>query len=181
MGFFDVLLGNGIDGIETVKRIHQMDPKMYAILVTAYQDRHVNSIQKVFGRDFEDRWDYLNKPSLKGRFCKRPAIWFRCETSAVKKSSNRREIDEMKLKFNENEKLLTIAAVARSVGHEFGNILLQIMGRADLSRGGAAPEMKSALDTILTATEHASQVLDRFKSLARPAEVKHHFEKLSLN
>ena len=47
-----------------------------------------------------------------------------------------------------SEKSLTIAAVARSVGHEFGNILLQIMGRADLSRDGNAETMKAGLDTI---------------------------------
>src|SRR5258708_7975581 len=38
MGFFDVLLGPGMDGIETVKRVHELDSEMYAILVTAYQD-----------------------------------------------------------------------------------------------------------------------------------------------
>jgi len=116
----------------------------------------------------------LNKPFSEGEILQKARNMVSMWNIRSQEEQHRREIDEMKLKFNENEKLLTIAAVARSVGHEFGNILLQIMGRADLSRGGAAPEMKSALDTILTATEHASQVLDRFKSLARPAEVKHH-------
>ena len=66
LGFFDVLLGTGIDGIETVKRIHALDPEMYAVLVTAYQDRHVDSIRSLFGKEFQDRWDYLNKPFSEG-------------------------------------------------------------------------------------------------------------------
>src|ERR1700677_5053148 len=32
LGFFDVLLGTGIDGIEAVKQIHKLDSDMYAVL-----------------------------------------------------------------------------------------------------------------------------------------------------
>ena len=44
MGFFDVRLSHGMDGIELVKHIFSMDPNFYAVFVTAYQDRSIESI-----------------------------------------------------------------------------------------------------------------------------------------
>jgi signal transduction histidine kinase len=168
LGFFDVLLGSGIDGIETVKRIHDLDKDMYAVLVTAYQDRHVDAIQEVFGKEFEDRWDYLNKPFSEGEILQKARSMVSMWNIRRREIALARWLDELRRKLGENEKMLTIAAVARSVGHEFGNILLQIMGRADLSRNGSEEDMRKGLDTILVATEHAAKVLDRFKSLAKP-------------
>ncbi len=175
MGFFDVLLGDGIDGIETVKKIHETDPHMYAVLVTAYQDRHVDSINQIFGENFQDRWDYLNKPFTQGEIRQKARSMVSMWNLRKKEEMLRSYLEELKRHLSENEKMLMVAAVARNVGHEFGNILLQIMGRADLSKDGTQVEMKKALETILIATEHASKVLDRFKSLAKPTESSQNF------
>jgi signal transduction histidine kinase len=163
VGFFDVLLGSGIDGIETVRQIHEYDTEMYSILVTAYQDRHVNSIQKIFGKEFQDRWDYLNKPFSEGEILQKAR-------NMVSMWNIRDSMTALQRRISENERQMTVAAVARGVGHEFGNILLQIMGRADLSRSGDEQEMRKALETILAASEHAAQVLNRFKNLSAPSE-----------
>jgi len=179
MGFFDVLLGDGIDGIETVKRIHSLDQNMYAVLVTAYQDRHVDSIKAVFGKEFQDRWDYLNKPFSEGEILQKARSMVSMWNIRRRELGQRASLEDLRRKLGENEKMLTVAAVARSVGHEFGNILLQIMGRADLSRNGSEAEMRNALDNILNATEHASKVLDRFKRLAKPHQ-SHDRVKLAL-
>jgi CheY-like chemotaxis protein len=61
-GFFDVRLGEGIDGIETIKKAKDMDPNMSFVIVTAYQDRSIDDISEVFGKDFTGRWDFLDKP-----------------------------------------------------------------------------------------------------------------------
>jgi CheY-like chemotaxis protein len=61
-GFFDVRLGPGMDGIETIRQIKDMDPNLQCVIVTAYQDRNVEDITKIFGVEFSDRWDYLSKP-----------------------------------------------------------------------------------------------------------------------
>ena len=66
MGFFDVLLGADIDGIELVKRALGLDPDMYAVFVTAYHDRSVDSINEYLGGDKSERWDYINKPFSDG-------------------------------------------------------------------------------------------------------------------
>jgi signal transduction histidine kinase len=180
MGFFDVLLGTGMDGIETVKRIHDLDPDIYAVLVTAYQDRHVDSIHKIFGEKFQDRWDYLNKPFTEGEIRQKARNMVSMWNIRKHEETQRAWLDQLKSHISENEKMLTVAAVARSVGHEFGNILLQIMGRADLSKSGKEPEMRKALETILVATEHASKVLERFKNLTKPTEAAKKFDKISL-
>jgi len=180
LGFFDVLLGTGIDGIETVKRIHALDPEMYAVLVTAYQDRHVDSIRTLFGTEFQDRWDYLNKPFSEGEILQKARNMVSMWNIRKNDIEQRLILDDLKSKLVASEKSLTIAAVARSVGHEFGNILLQIMGRADLAREGDEKTMREGLDTILLATEHASKVLERFKNLAKPTET-HRLVKIDIS
>lgn len=179
LGFFDVLLGKGIDGIETVKRIHALDSEMYAVLVTAYQDRHVDSIRSLFGTEFQDRWDYLNKPFSEGEILQKARNMVSMWNIRRRDTEHRVVLDNLKSKLLASEKSLTIAAVARSIGHEFGNILLQIMGRADLSRDGTPETMKAGLETILLATEHASKVLERFKNLAKPTE-SHQLQKMDI-
>src|SRR4029077_1931208 len=66
MGFFDVMLGAEIDGIELVKQVLAIDPKMFAVFVTAYQDRSVDSIGTILGDENREKWDYINKPFTEG-------------------------------------------------------------------------------------------------------------------
>lgn len=61
-GFFDVRLGPGIDGIETINRAKVIDTNMLFVIVTAYQDRKIEDIVKVLGKEFSDRWDFQDKP-----------------------------------------------------------------------------------------------------------------------
>ncbi len=62
MGFFDVRLGEGMDGIELVREIHKSFSDMYAVFVTAYNDRTIDSITATLGPNRVDHWDYMNKP-----------------------------------------------------------------------------------------------------------------------
>ena len=56
--------------------------------------------------------------------------------------------------------------MARGVGHEFGNILLQIIGKAELSLNKSEQGKQEALQKILEASQRATEILDRFKSLS---------------
>lgn len=60
-GFFDMKMPGGIDGLETIRRIRKIDENIYCVIVTAYQDRSLDEIGRVFGRA-NNHWDYLNKP-----------------------------------------------------------------------------------------------------------------------
>jgi protein-export SecD/SecF family membrane protein len=61
-GFFDVKLGPGIDGIETIRQAKDIDPNIMCCIVSAYQDRQIEEIMKIFGDEFSDHWDFLTKP-----------------------------------------------------------------------------------------------------------------------
>jgi two-component system, NtrC family, sensor kinase len=170
MGFFDVLLGPGIDGIELVRQIHQIDPNMFAVFVTAYNDRNVDSISSLLGETMADKWDYLNKPFSEGEILQKARNTIALWNLRRQKTDQDGKLADANRRLHNGERMVSVAAVARGVGHEFGNILTQIIGQAELGRAGSETRMKQALDTILKATETASVILERFKNLARSAE-----------
>ena len=64
----------------------------------------------------------------------------------------------------QGERSNAVAAVGRSVAHEFGNLLMRIMGHAELAlMKGDVTQMHRALKTILAAGDTAAAVLDKFK------------------
>ncbi|MFT3724542.1 MAG: hypothetical protein QM773_13270 [Hyphomonadaceae bacterium] len=74
MGFFDVVLGAEIDGIELVKQILSVDPKMFAVFVTAYHDRTVDTIGSFLGEENRENGITSTSPSAKVKSFKRPAM-----------------------------------------------------------------------------------------------------------
>jgi len=170
MGFFDVRLGAGMDGIELVKEVHKLDPELYAVFVTAYQDRSVDTIGKFLGTDKTDRWDYLTKPFSEGEIIQKArnyiALW------NLRKEKEQKDIDlaEAHKRLQDGERLSSVAVVARGVAHEFGNILMQIVGQAELNMDSPPDDMRKALTGILQASDIATKVLDRFKHLGTKDE-----------
>ncbi len=63
-GFFDMVMPGGIDGMETIKRILQIDNQMLCAVVTAYTDRSPEQLGTIFAR--QDDWLYFNKPFSAG-------------------------------------------------------------------------------------------------------------------
>src|SRR6185437_385865 len=57
-GFFDIKLGSGMDGLQTIQAIKKLDPDIHCVVVTAYHDRTVDEINHILGDDFKDRWDF---------------------------------------------------------------------------------------------------------------------------
>ncbi len=171
MGFFDVMLNADIDGIELVKQTLALDSEIYAVFVTAYHDRSVHSIQNYLGVEQTDRWDYLNKPFSEGEIIQKArhltSLWYLKRLKAFQNE----QIQEIQRRLLQNERTATVAAIGRGVAHEFGNLLMQIVGNADLALIKNEPErMRQALETILTASETAGHVLSRFKNLAQGIE-----------
>lgn len=166
MGFFDVLLGSEIDGIELVRQIHLMDPKIHAVFVTAYHDRTVDSINQILGTNKSDRWDYMNKPFTDGAILQKArnavALWNLKEQKKLQDE----QLSEASQLLRQNERNSTVAAVGRSVAHEFGNLLMHIVGHAEIAlMKGDLAHMRNALTTILKAGETASNVLAKFKKM----------------
>lgn len=166
MGFFDVRLGEGMDGIELVREIHKIFPDMYAVFVTAYNDRTIDSINSVLGPARVDHWDYMNKPFNAAEITQKArnfvSLW------NLQKADRRHAevLADLNRKVLESERVTSVAAVARGVAHEFGNLLMQIMGKAEISRNKTPEEMQAALDKIIDASQRAHEILDRFNHLS---------------
>lgn len=170
MGFFDVRLGEGMDGIELVKEIHKIDPNLFAVFVTAYQDRSVDKINQFLGKNAEDKWDYLNKPFAEGEIIQKArnttALW----NLKKEKESQDALLEDLHKRIREGERLNSVAVVARGVAHEFGNILMQISGLAEINKDGEKQEMQQAFEKILTASDVAANILSRFKNMGAPSQ-----------
>lgn len=166
MGFFDVLLGSEIDGIELVRQIHLMDPKIHAVFVTAYHDRTVDSINQILGPNKSDRWDYMNKPFTDGAILQKARNAVSLWNLKEQKKLQEEQLSEASQLLRVNERNSTVAAVGRSVAHEFGNLLMHIVGHAEIALvKGDLAQMRTALTTILKAGETASNVLSKFKKM----------------
>ncbi len=165
VGFFDVILGESRDGIDLVKEFFSRDSDIYAVFVTAYQDRSVDSIRSVLKEKCLERWDYLNKPLNDGELLQKARNFNALWNLKKEKTFKEEELNSLRRRIFESEKSTSIAAISRSVTHEFGNVLMQIMGKADISRKKSEADMRQALEVILEASVRAAKILDRFKSV----------------
>lgn len=166
MGFFDVVLNADIDGIQLVKQVLDLDPRMFAVFVTAYQDRTVDTIGSFLGEDNCEKWDYINKPFSEGEILQKArsisSLW---DLHRLKEWQEERLSDAHRMLL-QNERQNAAATIARSVAHEFGNLLTHIVGNAELAmEKKTEPAMKDALEIILKASDTARDILKRFRSM----------------
>lgn len=171
MGFFDVVLGADIDGIELVKQAFMLDPRLFAVFVTAYHDRNVDAIGNFVGEENREKWDYINKPFTEGEILQKArnatSLW---DLHRLKEWQAERLSQAHQLLL-QNERLNAAAAVGRSVAHEFGNLLTHIVGHAELAMDHDDPKnLKAALEIILKAGDTATSVLKRFRRLNNAVE-----------
>ncbi len=166
MGFFDVMLGAKIDGIELVKKAMQMDSHLFAVFVTAYHDRNVDTIGHYLGEDCREKWDYINKPFTEGEILQKArnatSLW---DLNRLKEWQAERLSEAHQLLLS-TEKHNAIAAIGRSVAHEFGNLLTHIIGHAEIAKfSNEIEDIKNSLDIILKAGNTAANVLKNFRNL----------------
>lgn len=165
-GFFDVKMEGGIDGIQTIQELWKIDPGLNCTIVTAYQDRSVQDINQLFGPDHQDQWDYLNKPFTQGEIVQK--------ARQMTSSWNRREmLKATQEQLVRAERMAAIGQVARGVGHEFGNILQRIVGKADLSiHEKDQAKLQDNLKIILQATERAAVIVRNLQAFSKGSNVK---------
>lgn len=176
MGFFDVMLGADIDGIELVKQALDLDYRMFAVFVTAYHDRSVDAIGSFLGEESREKWDYINKPFTEGEILQKArnatSLW---DLNRLKEWQAER-LEEAHQLLLASEKHNAAAAIGRSVAHEFGNLLTHIIGHAEIAKGTESiDDIKSSLEVILKAGQTASSVLKNFRSLNDNNEVHHEY------
>jgi C4-dicarboxylate-specific signal transduction histidine kinase len=124
-GFFDVKLGPGIDGIETIRLARAMDPNMFCVVVTAYQDRSLDQLTKILGVDSLDQWDYVAKPFTETEILQKA----RNVVAAWNKRERQREfVEQLKEQMDQlvkADRISSVGMVAKGVSHEVGNLLLK--------------------------------------------------------
>jgi signal transduction histidine kinase len=167
-GFFDVKLGAGIDGIETIRRAKDLDPQLLCCMVTAYQDRSLDEINKIFGVEYSDRWDFLTKPFAHNEIQQKAR---NLVSNWDRRKREREYLEQIKAQQDQlvrQERLAAIGALARGIGHEFGNILHRIIGIAELAlQKDDKEEMKSSLQIIATASERAGVIVRNLQALVK--------------
>lgn len=167
-GFFDVKLGAGMDGLALIHAIKSQDKDIHCVVVTAYHDRTVEEINDLFGEDFKDQWDYLNKPFTQGEIVQKA----RQMVSAWNRKNRLQLVQDQLVK---SERMAAIGQVARGIGHEFGNILLRIMGKADLALMEKDPsKLKEHLEVILKASERAGVIVRNLQSFSKTERAFQH-------
>jgi two-component system, NtrC family, sensor kinase len=171
-GFFDVKLGPGIDGIETIRRAKELDPHLLCVIVTAYQDRSVDEITQVFGEEFSDRWDFLSKPFTNTEITQKARNLISNWDRRKREREYIEQIQAQQEQLIRSERLAAAGTLARGIGHEFGNILLRIIGKAELTLLKKNPaEMETTLRTIVAAALRAGVIVRNLQSLVK-AEAK---------
>ena len=66
-----------LDGLQFIREAWKADPGLLVVVATAYQDRSVDEIDRIFSRQFQDQWDYLNKPFTQVKSYRKPVSSFR--------------------------------------------------------------------------------------------------------
>lgn len=182
MGFFDVMLGAEIDGIELVKKVFEIDPRLFAVFVTAYHDRSVDAIGSFLGEEAREKWDYINKPFTEGEILQKArnatSLW---DLNRLKDWQAERLEVAHQLLLN-SEKHNAVAAIGRSVAHEFGNLLTHIIGHAEIAKmSDSFEDVKNSLDVILKAGHTANSVLKNFRSLNDDEPTHIEFKIININ
>jgi signal transduction histidine kinase len=160
-GFFDVKLGAGMDGLSTLQAVRALDKDIHCVVVTAYHDRTVEEMGALFGEDFKDQWDYLNKPFTQGEIVQKARQMLAAWNRKV-------EAEALHAQLVRSERLAGVGQVARGVGHEFGNILLRIIGKTDLAlMESDVKKIHAHLQVVMTAAERAGVIVRNLQSFSK--------------
>ncbi|OFZ19816.1 MAG: hypothetical protein A2X94_17240 [Bdellovibrionales bacterium GWB1_55_8] len=167
-GFFDVKMPGALDGLQAIQEIWKTDAQMHCTVVTAYHDRSVNDIDQLFGPAFKDQWDYLNKPFTQAEIVQKArqmlAAWNRMRSLEYAMEQLKAAQEQLV----RSERMAAVGQVARGIGHEFGNLLQAIMGKADLALADSDPgKVRERLNLIISAADRASLIVRNLQSFSR--------------
>lgn len=167
-GFFDVKLGGGMDGLELIKRAKSLDENLLCVTVTAYQDRSIDEISKIFGEYYADRWDFISKPFSPNEILQKARNLITNWDRRKREKEYLEQIKNQQQLLIRQERLTAMGTLARSVGHEFNNVLFKIIGRAELAMAHGKPEeMKEALAIIAAAAQRAGVIIRNLQGLVK--------------
>ena len=175
--FMDMRMPGGIDGLETVRRLRSLDPRILVTFVTAYQDRSLMEVGQVFGPQGQDEWDFLNKPFTRAEILQKArnmlASWKRRreneDLTRVLQEANtrlRKRTEELQAAHDnllQSEKMAVIGTMAAGVAHELNNPLTAVIGYTHLAL--RSPDLNKERRQIERAAEQATRASVIVKNL----------------
>ncbi|MCB2183614.1 MAG: response regulator [Desulfobulbaceae bacterium] len=106
-GFFDMRMPGGMDGYETIKRIKEIDPRVFCAVVTAFYDRNIDQIRQLFVDDHQDELLYFRKPfssmELKQTAFNMISVWNRKRAEEKQFEELSEAYEKLKLEIDERE------------------------------------------------------------------------------
>ncbi len=149
----DVRMPGKLDGLQFIQEAWKNDPDLIVVVATAYQDRSVDEIHRLFTESFQDQWDYLNKPFTAGEITQKARNLVSTWNRRYREKEYLRQIKEQQQALIGQEKLAAVGRLARSVGHEFGNILQPLISTLELTKEqvklGELNSIESFVDEML--------------------------------
>ena len=179
--FVDVRMPGKLNGIQFVQEAWKQDPNLQIVVVTAYPEHSVDEIHRFFDSPYQDQWDYLNKPFTSGEIIQKTRQMISSYNRRIREKNYVERIKQHQQVLLEQERLAAVGRLARSVGHEFGNILQPLLTLIEITKEkvnqtGSLSEVNSALDEMLEAVALGSNICqdlltfsrDSFPSLVEP-------------
>ena len=165
LALIDMRMPPGIDGAETARRIRQLDPQIYIVIVTAYSD---HSTYELFRR-LQYGFLYLQKPFRKEELqqvCRNFHQAWRRDRELEKKIELEKELHRQE---EYSAWLSGMQEMARSVLHNMGNALssIEYSGRVVKDVAGKLarfPEILNHFEGQLKELQDPQQKLEQIKS-----------------
>jgi signal transduction histidine kinase len=153
-GFFDMRMPGGLDGYETIKQIREIDPQVLCAVVTAFYDRNLEQIRRLFLEGHQDELLYFKKPfsvvELRQTALNMVSAWNRkrveekqfteltlanqrLESEIEERERAEQEQKKLQAELLHAQKMEIVGRLAGGVAHDFNNMLSAIIGYAELA------------------------------------------------
>jgi signal transduction histidine kinase len=144
----DVRMPGRIDGLQFIQKAWELDPNLLVVVVTAYQDRSVDDIARMFGPRFQDQWDFLAKPFTSGEIVQKARNLVSGWNRRERERAHLKMIKDQQAALVAQEQIAIVGRLARNVGHDLGNILQHVLSKLEASRSLPAEEKEDVLEGV---------------------------------
>jgi two-component system NtrC family sensor kinase len=197
VAFVDVRMPPGIDGVETVARLWEIDPELQIVICSAYTDYSWQEmVAKLAHRDrllvlkkpfdgievlqlacaLTEKWELTRQAAHSIDRVEREVT---ARTSALVEANARleREIEQRKSAEEQllrSQRLESIGTLASGIAHDLNNLLSPVMmGTQLLQDGTLRPDQEELLEMIQTATRRGSRIVAQMLTFARGSTDDH--------